>query len=121
MPFEFIQIPVNGQRSVKDELNKLFRDVQIASVRKEFVPNREDSFFAFCIVFLDAQLASGKSELQGGAQCASFRGVFPPGGGAQGDSGESGNPCLFDFYERATGNHGQENAISLPRSTPFRA
>jgi hypothetical protein len=48
MPFEFIQIPANGQGSAKEELNKLLRGGRIASVRKEFVPNGEDSFWAFC-------------------------------------------------------------------------
>jgi hypothetical protein len=47
MPFEFIQIPANGQGSAKEELNKLLRGGRIASVRKEFVPNGEDSFWAF--------------------------------------------------------------------------
>ena len=61
MPFEFIQIPANGQGSAKEELNKLLRGGRIASVRKEFVPNGEDSFWAFCIEFLDGQLVSGKS------------------------------------------------------------
>ena len=37
MPFEFIQIPANGQGSAKEELNKLLRGGRIASVRKEFV------------------------------------------------------------------------------------
>jgi len=49
MPFEFIQVPANGQGSAKEELNKLLRGGRIASVRKEFVPNGEDSFWAFCI------------------------------------------------------------------------
>ena len=47
MPFEFIQIPANGQGNAKEELNKLLRGGRIASVRKEFVPNGEDSFWAF--------------------------------------------------------------------------
>jgi len=49
MPFEFIQIPANGRGGAKEELNKLLRGGRIASVRKEFVPNGEDSFWAFCI------------------------------------------------------------------------
>ena len=53
MPFEFIQIPANGQGSAKEELNKLLRGGRIASVRKEFVPNGEDSFWAFCVEYLD--------------------------------------------------------------------
>jgi superfamily II DNA helicase RecQ len=53
MPFEFIQIPANGQGNAKEELNKLLRGGRIASVRKEFVPNGEDSFWAFCVEYLD--------------------------------------------------------------------
>jgi superfamily II DNA helicase RecQ len=61
MPFEFIQIPANGQGSAKEELNKLLRGGRIASVRKEFVPNGEDSFWAFCIEFLDGPLGTDKT------------------------------------------------------------
>lgn len=45
MPCEFIQIPANGQGSAKEELNRLLRGGRIASVRKEFVANGEDSFW----------------------------------------------------------------------------
>ena len=54
MPFEFIQIPANGQGSAKEELNKLLRNGRIASVKKEFVSNGEDSLWAFCIEFVAA-------------------------------------------------------------------
>lgn len=47
MPFEFIQPPANGEGTAKEELNRLLRGGRIASVRKEFVPNGEDSFWAF--------------------------------------------------------------------------
>jgi hypothetical protein len=68
MPFEFIQIPANGQGNAKEELNKLLRGGRIASVRKEFVANGEDSFWAFCIEFLDGSLAvmdKGRSATSG--------------------------------------------------------
>jgi hypothetical protein len=65
MPFEFIQIPANGQGSAKEELNKLLRGGRIASVRKEFVANGEDSFWAFCIEFLDGALGGDKSRGSG--------------------------------------------------------
>lgn len=58
MPFEFIQIPANGQGSAKEELNKLLRGGRIASVKKEFVSNGEDSFWAFCIEYLDGSLGA---------------------------------------------------------------
>ena len=68
MPFEFIQIPANGQGNAKEELNKLLRGGRIASVRKEFVANGEDSFWAFCIEFLDGSLGvmdKGRSATSG--------------------------------------------------------
>jgi hypothetical protein len=43
MPLEFIQIPANGQGSAKEELNRLLRGGRIASVKKEFVSNGDDS------------------------------------------------------------------------------
>jgi superfamily II DNA helicase RecQ len=61
MPFEFIQIPANGQGSAKEELNRLLRGGRIASVKKEFVSNGDDSFWAFCIEFLDGALGVDKS------------------------------------------------------------
>ncbi len=51
MPFEFIQIPANGQGAAKETLNELLRGGHIASVRKEFVANAEDSFWAFWSLF----------------------------------------------------------------------
>ena len=65
MPFEFIQIPANGQGSAKEELNKLLRGGRIASVRKEFVANGEDSFWAFCIEYLDGALGTDKGRSVG--------------------------------------------------------
>lgn len=50
MAFEFILIPANGQVSAKEELNRLLRGGRIASVKKEFVSNGEDSFREFCIL-----------------------------------------------------------------------
>lgn len=65
MPFEFIQIPANGQGSAKEELNRLLRGGRIASVRKEFVAHGEDSFWAFCIEFLDGPLGGAKGAAGG--------------------------------------------------------
>ena len=65
MAFEFIQIPANGQGSAKEELNKLLRNGRIASVKKEFVSNGEDSFWAFCIEFLEGIIATDKSRSVG--------------------------------------------------------
>ncbi len=56
MPFEFIQIPVNGQGCAKEKLNRHRRDGRIASVRKEFMANGEDSFRAFCVEYLDGSV-----------------------------------------------------------------
>jgi superfamily II DNA helicase RecQ len=66
MPFEFIQIPANGQGSAKEELNKLLRNGRIASVRKEFVSHGEDSFWAFCVEYLDGPVGAGQGRAAGG-------------------------------------------------------
>jgi hypothetical protein len=60
MPFEFIQIPANGQGSAKEELNKLLLGGRIASMRKEFVAHGEDTFWAFC----EPQLYQQPGELE---------------------------------------------------------
>ena len=61
MPFEFIQIPANGQGNAKEELNQLLRRGRIASVRKEFVSHGEDSFWALCVEYLTSLGASSLS------------------------------------------------------------
>ena len=65
MPFEFIQIPANGQGSAKEELSKLLRGGRIASVGKEFVSDGEDPFRALCIEFLEGTLGMDKSRSSG--------------------------------------------------------
>jgi superfamily II DNA helicase RecQ len=65
MPFEFMQIPANGQGSAKEGLNQLLRSCRIASVKKEFVSNGEDSFWAFCIEYLDGVLGTDRSRSGG--------------------------------------------------------
>ncbi|MBX3731407.1 MAG: hypothetical protein KF791_02295 [Verrucomicrobiae bacterium] len=48
MAFAFFQIPAMGGGAAGEELNRLLRSGRIASVRKEFVPNGDGSFWAFC-------------------------------------------------------------------------
>lgn len=60
MPYEFIQIPANGQGNAKDALNQLLQAGRIASVRKEFVANGEDSFWAFCVEHLESAAGGPK-------------------------------------------------------------
>jgi len=55
MPFEFIQVPATGQGNAKDKLKRLLRGGRIASVRKQFVSHGQDSFWAFCIEYLEGQ------------------------------------------------------------------
>ena len=53
MPFEFIQIPATGLGAAKEVLNQLVRERRIVSIRKEFVAHGDDSFWAFCLEYLD--------------------------------------------------------------------
>ena len=59
MPFEFIQIPANGQGGAKEALNRLLSGNRIASVRKEFVSNGGDSLWAFCVETVDGSGGPG--------------------------------------------------------------
>lgn len=76
MPFEFIQIPANGQGNAREELNKLLRGGRIASVRKEFVANGEDSFWAFCVEYLDGVLAAAPSASSRGTPKIDYKEVL---------------------------------------------
>jgi superfamily II DNA helicase RecQ len=73
MPFEFIQIPANGQGNAKEELNKLLRGGRIASVRKEFVSHGEDSFWAFCVEYLDGSLLAPERGRSGSAPKVDYK------------------------------------------------
>jgi len=48
MAYRFFQIPVNGQPETVEARNKLLRGGRIASVRKEFAPDGENAYWAFC-------------------------------------------------------------------------
>jgi superfamily II DNA helicase RecQ len=76
VPFEFIQIPANGQGSAKEELNKLLRSGRIASVRKEFVGNGEDSFWAFCVEYLDGTPGAAKLDTGRGGPRIDYKEVL---------------------------------------------
>jgi hypothetical protein len=67
MPFEFIQVPARGGSSGKEELNRLLRSWRIVSVRKEFAAAGEDSFWAFCVAFLEGAVvaAAGRTATEG--------------------------------------------------------
>jgi superfamily II DNA helicase RecQ len=61
MPFEFFQIRCTGECEAKDSLNKLLRGGRIASVRKEFVADGENSFWAFCVESVDGKISENKA------------------------------------------------------------
>lgn len=54
MSYEFYQIPVNGGGEAAEALNRSLRGGRIAAVRKEFVANGENSFWAFCVERVEA-------------------------------------------------------------------
>lgn len=54
MSYEFYQIPVNGGGEAAEALNRSLRGGRIAGVRKEFVANGENSFWAFCVERVEA-------------------------------------------------------------------
>jgi superfamily II DNA helicase RecQ len=79
MPFAFIQVPANGQGDAKEALNRLLRGGRIASVRKEFVAHGEDSFWAFCIEYLDpGPLSDGEGRPGGRNERVDYKQILAP-------------------------------------------
>ncbi len=61
MPFEFVQIPANGQGGGTEVLNRLLRGGRIVSVRKEFAADGERSYWAFCVECVEGGDAGGRA------------------------------------------------------------
>jgi superfamily II DNA helicase RecQ len=78
MPFEFVKVSVSGQGGGKEALNRLLKGGRIASLRKEFVAQGEDSFWAFCVEYLEGGEGGGGigGERRGGGPKVDYREVL---------------------------------------------
>ncbi len=77
MPYQLFKIRANDDGSETEQLNGFLRAHRILAVRNEWVAAGEDSFWAFCIDYLEP--GRGKSALGGGsAQRIDYKEVLKP-------------------------------------------
>jgi superfamily II DNA helicase RecQ len=63
MPYAFFKIRANDHGEDAGELNQFLRSHRVLAVRSEWVAAGEDSFWAFCVDFLDRPAAADGTKL----------------------------------------------------------
>ena len=53
MKYQFFTIPVSSYEDVQEKLNNFCATHKVATVEKQFVSNNEQSFWAFCITYIE--------------------------------------------------------------------
>ena len=78
MQWAFYKIPVTGgEASV--ELNRFLRSVRVLNCHREFVPDKDASFWAMAVEYLPAATADGgQGSSRGTAIKTDFKAVLPP-------------------------------------------
>ncbi len=79
MAFEFIQIPAHGQGAAKEELNRLLRGRRVVSLRKEFVAQGQESFWAFCLEFIEGGGGERGQGERGVAERVDYKAILSEG------------------------------------------
>ena len=59
MQLKVFMVPVKSAEAIEPEMNAFLRGHRVISVRKEFVSDGENSFWTFCVEYLNAALPSG--------------------------------------------------------------
>jgi hypothetical protein len=63
MQLKLFVLPIKNQGAAEAEMNALLRGQQVLVVKKEFVPDGKNSFWTFCVDYLDG---AGAGALGGG-------------------------------------------------------
>jgi superfamily II DNA helicase RecQ len=59
MAYHFLQIPARAPGAAQDELNAFLRSHRVLAVDRRWVEQGENSFWAFCVDYLESSGASG--------------------------------------------------------------
>jgi superfamily II DNA helicase RecQ len=62
MQLKVFRIPVSGAANAENEMNAFLRGHRILTVRKEFVPDGENSFWSFCVEYLELPAGGAVSD-----------------------------------------------------------
>lgn len=76
MPFAFFKIRANDDGESAEHLNRFLRSHRVLAVRNEWVSEGEDSFWAFCIDYLEGSLS--KSSAGQGRSRVDYKELLPP-------------------------------------------
>jgi hypothetical protein len=84
MQLKLFVLPIKNLEAAEAEMNGFLRGHRVLAVKKEFVADGENSFWSFCVEYLEGAGAGGllpggqaQDRLQGGAQAGGIRGVQP--------------------------------------------
>jgi len=69
-------VPVKNITAAEAEMNAFLRSQRVLAVRKEFVPDGENSFWTFCVEYLDGSVGVGV--LAGRGPKVDYREVLKP-------------------------------------------
>jgi superfamily II DNA helicase RecQ len=76
MQLKLFIIPVKNIAAAEAEMNVFLRAQRVLAVKKEFVPDGENSFWTFCIEYLDGPFAGGG--LAGKGPRVDYREILKP-------------------------------------------
>lgn len=65
MQLKLFVIPIKNVNEAEAEMNGFLRGHRVLAVRKEFVPDGENSFWSFCVEYLDGTAAAAGSRVIG--------------------------------------------------------
>jgi hypothetical protein len=59
LQYKFFTIPIKDHEDAEEEFNRFPRTVRILTIDRKFVENKENSFWALSVEYLDSQKSEG--------------------------------------------------------------
>jgi len=78
MPFKFFIVPIHGLAAAEEVLNTFLRSHRVLAVDRRWVEEGSDSFWAFCIDYLDGAGGSPANDSGSGRRKVDYKEVLAP-------------------------------------------
>lgn len=78
MQLKLFMLPVKNMSAAEAEMNGFLRSHRVLAVKKEFVPDGENSFWTFCVEYLDGTTGTGAPGLGGKLPKVDYKEVLKP-------------------------------------------
>jgi hypothetical protein len=123
MQLKVFVLPVKNLGATEAEMNAFLRGHRVLAVKKEFVADGENSFWSFCVEYLDG-MATGALGAGGRPPKVDYREVLKPEefevfsrlrDWRKGVAGEGRRARVYDLHERATRADGAEESQQQDR------